>query len=1078
MAAPIFITDQNLSDVYEDDNIVFSIQTNDVSDKFDLVVKSNGILPSLIADIGVKSFLLNGTKIFLGSNTPSSLISYRTFDSEFFSATGLMVGDVFSLNTIVSGNIVQDDITQHIIVDGGTIIYPISGDLIIGSSAGLAIISLSNINTITDLVNAINIVTNNNSYGIEAIDRNGSLRLVKKSLIGDNNIIVNSGNLITGDVGILNGIYELGIYSVSESINSQKVNCVNLTASINGSVGSKFLQIDDSVSAIKLSGISSSINSILSIDKNSSVPINDIINDINSQSSITGVIAENNNNVLQLIGSKINLYHNNEMPDDSLDVLLLGKQGSPFLPVPVNNFLEISRDTGTIYGITPTVPFPVSVDITVRATNTSNQTTDNKFIFNLLSKNNKDIKWLPGSVGVYEEGSISTANIDFVTDNDILKLSNIYALSPKTFDFMDYDLDSAWGFSRKTSATYFDNSGRLTVATKDEPRFDHGYSAANMTTDLNGLLIEETSTNLIKFSEDFNNLWVNNNVLLTPNAILDLTFKYNNAFKLGGTSSNSTHGINYSISLNSGSTYSFSLFAKAGNSRYLWLRLSNLNTYGLVFDLINGTIIDYSTINSPIRTYNPGNLQRTTKDGSLRTLPLNVDAVYGSIDSYKDGWFRCTLTFDTSSTLFDMGIYLPDPINYATNPETPFDATGNDIYIFGAQLEEQPLSTSYIKTNGDIETRQKDDIIIRLYDIDYEILVTDNKGNTVTKNITVNGRKYRLTPNINTRHVQKVTINQFHQEKMIDGLDLYLKTDGTISGRFPMINSTSQEFYFRAILDYQDELLLGPDDFSFQVVDKFLKSTLDFNFDIFFDDADGNTWNQFLASSISPEIRYRPYDNNFGVFNRPNIRVIADVKDNEIFNESNFISIQKNLKPFELVLSSIQTASLGEYDVVYFTVNDTGSKIESYYNGSSNNAEIVYPSSSYILRKKIKDIIGMEFEEKLYEWQNAWEPIIIAGYTMPGQGDIVLKRFYEGGFDKIIIGMVLTISEVTITKNDFSSWFSDENHKILPFKGKNLLYNDADNVINAPVATTPDRARLISSGDVRVIDTGDYRIIP
>ena len=71
-------------------------------------------------------------------------------------------------------------------------------------------------------------------------------------------------------------------------------------------------------------------------------------------------------------------------------------------------------------------------------------------------------------------------------------------------DFTTANLDSRITFTRTTDAThpatYVDGSGYVTSATNNQPRFDYTLATGGA---CKGLLIEESRTNLVPYSEDF-----------------------------------------------------------------------------------------------------------------------------------------------------------------------------------------------------------------------------------------------------------------------------------------------------------------------------------------------------------------------------------------------------------------------------------------------------------------------------------------------------------------------------------------------------------------------------------------------
>ena len=77
-------------------------------------------------------------------------------------------------------------------------------------------------------------------------------------------------------------------------------------------------------------------------------------------------------------------------------------------------------------------------------------------------------------------------------------------------------LDPRITFTRTSTGTYLSNNGLVTIASANTPRFDHSYNGSNVQS--LGLLIEESRTNLVTYSENFDNaVYSKTNVGITTN---------------------------------------------------------------------------------------------------------------------------------------------------------------------------------------------------------------------------------------------------------------------------------------------------------------------------------------------------------------------------------------------------------------------------------------------------------------------------------------------------------------------------------------------------------------------------------
>jgi len=204
--------------------------------------------------------------------------------------------------------------------------------------------------------------------------------------------------------------------------------------------------------------------------------------------------------------------------------------------------------------------------------------------------------------------------------------------------------------------------------------FSEDVDLARINYDSNGdnghWLLEPTSTNLIPYSEDFSSGWAyfdsstDANQLISPSGVL-------NASKfIEGTGSSIKRIINLTQSIVSGNNYTFSIFAKKGERDFITLtNNTGVADVTTTFDLTNGTII----------------------------------SGVGSIETFTNGWFRCTRSFTAAATVTSNFICQAF-INAGSGISYQGDGTSG-IYIWGAQLEELPYATSYIPTYGSTVTR-------------------------------------------------------------------------------------------------------------------------------------------------------------------------------------------------------------------------------------------------------------------------------------------------------------------------------------------------------------------------------------
>lgn len=259
-----------------------------------------------------------------------------------------------------------------------------------------------------------------------------------------------------------------------------------------------------------------------------------------------------------------------------------------------------------------------------------------------------------------------------------MAVSPIFQSSPSLYiNFQrSKHLDSRIDFVRESIATYINRGGLVVSATSNQPRFDHH----PITSICNGLLVEESRTNLITYSAQFDNAaWtkVNSSVLSNQTISPDGTLS---ADKISANTTNNLHYIYHSASLTIGYPYTFSVYAKA--AEYSWISLNLTPTHsqsGNYFDLSNGVI----------GTVAPG--------------------YTAEIISMNNGWYRCSVTYKGSTLSLRPQIEISN-----SNKGRIFSSanTSDGIYIWGCQVEQGEFSTSYIPTTTSSVTRNAEQVTL------------------------------------------------------------------------------------------------------------------------------------------------------------------------------------------------------------------------------------------------------------------------------------------------------------------------------------------------------------------------------
>jgi len=230
-------------------------------------------------------------------------------------------------------------------------------------------------------------------------------------------------------------------------------------------------------------------------------------------------------------------------------------------------------------------------------------------------------------------------------------------------------------FSRSGKATRINSQGLIEEVSNGQSRLNYPMIDGKVVGCPHHIL-EPQRTNLITYSEDFSNsYWTKSNTLITSNSVIspDGTL---NADKFVEDFSNTAHRLFANqIAVVSGSSYTFSLFAKYKNRQYLQLTFNGTqfnSTQFATFDLINGVVSGFSSS-------------------------------VANIEKYKNGWYRLIFTATATVTSNTSAYIITSNVPNLRDPS--YQGDGSSVYIYGAQLEEGSYATSYIPTNGSSVTR-------------------------------------------------------------------------------------------------------------------------------------------------------------------------------------------------------------------------------------------------------------------------------------------------------------------------------------------------------------------------------------
>jgi hypothetical protein len=263
-----------------------------------------------------------------------------------------------------------------------------------------------------------------------------------------------------------------------------------------------------------------------------------------------------------------------------------------------------------------------------------------------------------------------------------------FTASGTSVQFIIYDqvgTNFIWGAQLNIGATakpYFPTTDRLNV-----PRLTYQNGGGGCPS----LLLEKQSTNLVTYSEQFDNAaWNKANVTVSANTTTSPSGQID-ADTLDEGSANNTHNINNAITVSSGVNTTFSIYVKKDTMSFFRLVLNeNITTTGWVAVQFNLDTLTYTSgVGSTGGTF-----------------------VSASIENVGNSWYRCTLV--GSLPITGAALFLISPSNGNTisssdsRGRTIYLGTNKKLFIWGAQAEASSYPTSYIPTTSASATRVAD----------------------------------------------------------------------------------------------------------------------------------------------------------------------------------------------------------------------------------------------------------------------------------------------------------------------------------------------------------------------------------
>jgi uncharacterized protein (DUF1810 family) len=318
-------------------------------------------------------------------------------------------------------------------------------------------------------------------------------------------------------------------------------------------------------------------------------------------------------------------------------------------------------------------------------------------------------------------------------------------------------IDPRFKFTRNSTGTYVDRDGILKTAEAGKPRYEYDYASGNF----NGLLVEPSSTNIIRNSSELDNetRWVKEFVTVTANnaAAPDGTVT---AEKITETNVFNRHYMyNETSGATSGTKYVMSAHFKRGNGRYVVLADRGDQAWHVM-----------------------------TFDFDTESVVHSVNTNFTGVRKLANGWFRLYFgaTRTGSQSFYALSIAgAVDPGNL--NVPSYQGDTSRHFYAWGAQVEIGTSLSSYIPTTSAGVTREAD------------LLSVDSVSIPSNGSIYIDAQATSTAPNsslisLKNASNQKINLAMEQRSETYNSLALINTYSGTAKSSLPLpVPTTNRE---------------------------------------------------------------------------------------------------------------------------------------------------------------------------------------------------------------------------------------------------------------------------------------------
>lgn len=263
----------------------------------------------------------------------------------------------------------------------------------------------------------------------------------------------------------------------------------------------------------------------------------------------------------------------------------------------------------------------------------------------------------------------------------------------------------AWTFTRATAAYQTFSAGGAHAIISNMSYIDGGHP--RVSDDGGGVLIEKGLTNYCLYSQEFDQgaIWVPSNLTSVTADGLIAPDGATTADGLVADAVNTQHYVGQTIIL-SATTYTFSVYAMAGDFDWVYLENNSVANANAYFNLAMGTV-------------------GTVGAGATAAIEPSVD-----------GYYRCSITFTGTVAQHVLRIYSAEA---DTDHTFAGDTATENTWIWQAQIERSPYATSAIPTTVSQISRAADSLTFDPHEANTTkyVLATEYNGTTSASKLTI-----------------------------------------------------------------------------------------------------------------------------------------------------------------------------------------------------------------------------------------------------------------------------------------------------------------------------------------------------